>query len=233
MVVLSANSRLCRQHLPLGVSYKTQGVVRMILDFNVLAWFIGIASLLVVLIVLWKRGYNFPRLLFFSVFWIYLLFVLKTTVFPIPLARGISTDTVQEIMPFMLATINFRLFFFGQFASLESIVVMVLQNLIMTIPFGFGIIFIKPLKFKDILWLSFVIGFGIEAIQFVIALMGVFIGMWSPYHIVDINDALLNMAGVLLGYGLFRVFASWYTPIQHKFKTNGFFAYIQDVTNRA
>ena len=205
----------------------------MILYFDMVVWLIGIASLLVVLIVRWKRGYDVPRLFFLSVFWIYLLLVLKIAVFPIPLARGISTDTVQEFMPIMLSTVQLRLFFFGPFATLESIIVTILQNLFLTIPFGFGINFIQPLKFRDILWLAFVIGFGMEAIQFVIALVGVFIGMWSPYHIVDINDALLNTAGILIGYGLFRVFASWYTPIQRKFKANEFFSYIQDVTSRA
>ena len=203
------------------------------LDFDTSVWFVGIVSLLVVLIFLWKRGYNAPRLFFLSVFWVYLLFVLKIAVFPIPVARGISTATAQQWMPVMLSTIIYRPFFFGHYVTFESIVVAVLQNLILTIPFGFGINFIKPRKLREVLWLSVVVGFGIEAIQFVIALIGVFIGMWSPYHIVDINDALFNIAGLLIGYGLFRVLASWYTPIQHKFKTNEFFAYIQDVTNRA
>ncbi|HLO16205.1 MAG TPA: VanZ family protein [Anaerolineales bacterium] len=202
------------------------------LDFDISVWLVGIVSLLVVLVILWKRGDNAPRLFFLSVFWIYLLFVLKIAVFPIPVARGISTDTAQQLMPVMLSTINHRLFFFGHYATFESIVITVLQNLILMIPFGFGINFIKPRKPREILWLSIVVGSGIEAIQFVIALIAVFIGTWGPEHIVDINDALLNMIGVLLGYGLFRLFTTWYTPLQHKFKTNEFFAYIQGIARQ-
>lgn len=204
----------------------------MVLDFDILAWVAGIVSLLVVLAILWKRGYDAPRLFFLSVFWIYILFLLKIAIFPIPVARGISTETVQEILPIMLSTIHLRLFFFGPFATLQSIVVTVLQNLILTIPFGFGANFIKPLKTKDVLWLSIAVGLGIEITQFVIALIGVFLGMWSPEHIVDINDALLNMIGVWLGYGLFRVFAVWYASNQYRFRRNPLFEYIHQVTNQ-
>jgi len=202
------------------------------LDFDIGAWTIGIVLLVTALVVLRKRKYNLPYLLFFSAFWIYILLLVKVAVFPIPLARGISEETVQEVMPVMLSAINLRLFFFGHFATLESIAVTVLQNLILTLPFGFGINFIKPLRVKDILWLSIAVGFGIEVIQFVFALIGVFIGMWGQDHIVDINDALLNIAGIWTGYGLFRIFASWYASNQHRFKDNPFFAYIQNITSQ-
>jgi glycopeptide antibiotics resistance protein len=218
-----------RKRKPLGVSCKPKGVNKVVLDFDIAAWFIGIVLLVVVLR---KRRNNFPYLLFFSAFWIYILLLLKVEVFPIPLARGISEETVQAVLPRMLSALNLQLFFFGPFATLESIAVTVLQNLIMTIPFGFGISFIKPLRVKDVLWLSIAVGFGIEVIQFVIGLYGVFLGMWSPDHIVDINDALLNMVGIWIGYGLFRIFASWYAANQHRFKDNPFFAYIQNVTSQ-
>jgi glycopeptide antibiotics resistance protein len=202
----------------------------MALDFNAAAWSMGIVLLVIILGVLWKRGYALPYLVFFAAFWIYILLLLKIAVFPIPLVRGASEETVQELMPRMLSSLNLRLFFFGSFVTLESISVTVVQNLVLTLPFGFGINFIKPLKVRDILWLSIGVGFGIEVIQFLIALYGVWIGMWTPDHIVDINDALLNMAGIWIGYGLFRVFASWYASCQHRFKDRPFFAYLQKIT---
>ena len=203
----------------------------MILDFDLLSWLIGIALLFAVLAVLWKRGYNVSYLFCFSVFWIYLLLVLKVAVYPIPLGRGVSEDTAGKLLPVMLSTVHFRPFYFGPFATPASIAVTVLQNLVLTVPFGFEINFLKHLKPKDFLWLAIAFGLGIEVIQFVLALISVFLGIWGPNHIVDINDAILNVIGVLFGYGIFRLFAAWYAPIQHKFKTNVFFAYIHDVTS--
>ncbi|SRR6266498_5479570 len=147
----------------------------MILDFDILSWLIGIALLLIVLVALWKRGYSVSYLFCLSVFWIYLLLVLKVAVFPIPLARGVSEDTVGEMLPVMLSSIHFRPFFFGQFATPQSIAITVFQNLTLTVPFGFGISFIKPLRAKDILWLSIAFGVGIELIQFLLALISVFL----------------------------------------------------------
>ena len=204
----------------------------MILDFDILAWIVGTISLLIVLAILWKRGYTTPRLFFVSVFWTYILFLLKIAIFPIPVGRGSSTDTTQQLMQVMLATINDRLFFFGYYVTFKSVVIAVLQNLLLMIPFGFGINFIMAFKLRDMLWLALLMGFGIEALQFVLALLGVSMGMWRPDHIVDINDALLNVVGVLLGYGFFRFFAAWYAPIQHAVKTKEFFAYIQDVARQ-
>ncbi|HSB01569.1 MAG TPA: VanZ family protein [Anaerolineales bacterium] len=205
----------------------------MILDFDLLTWFVGAAALFAVLAILRKRGYGFSYLFCLSVFWVYLLFVLKVAVFPIPLARGISEERVQEMLPLMLSSIHFRPFFFGPFATLESVLVTIVQNLVLTMPFGFGLSFVTRLKSRDFLWLSVVFGVGIEVIQFVLSLISVFLGIWHPDHTIDVNDAILNIAGVLLGYGLFRIFASWYTSLQHKFKEKGLLAYIQNVTNQA
>jgi glycopeptide antibiotics resistance protein len=202
------------------------------LDFDLMAWVVGIGLLMMTLTVLRARGHHVPFLFFLSIFWIYLLLVLKVAVFPIPLARGMSEDTAQELLPRMLSSMNLRLFFFGYYATLESISVTVLQNLVLTVPFGFGINFIRPLKIKEILWLSVAVGFGIEIIQLMISLWGVYLGMWSPDHIVDINDALLNMLGIWLGYGLFRLFAVWYASFGHRHGRSALLEYIQQVTSR-
>ena len=59
--------------------------------------------------------------------------------------------------------------------------------------------FIRRLRRKDILWLSFAVGFGIEFVQLLMTLI-----LSYPYRVVDINDVWLNAAGVLIGFGLFQ-----------------------------
>jgi len=81
------------------------------------------------------------------------------------------------------------------------------------VPLGFGLNFISRVRTRDILWLSITIGLGIEAIQFVVSLV-----LGYPYRVVDINDALLNAIGVLIGYGFFRAFAWLYLTITQRLK---------------
>jgi glycopeptide antibiotics resistance protein len=204
----------------------------MILDFDILAWVIGIVALLVVLIVLRKREKSLSYLFFFSAFWIYLLLVLKLEIFPIPIAKFDGQDT-QELLSSMLSSINLKPFYFGHFITIQDIFITIIQYLIFAAPFGFGLSFIASFNPKDFLWLSILFGVGIEIAQFIISLVAVFLGVWSAEHMVDITDVILNIFGVLLGYGLFRVFAIWYKSLQWSLKSKGIFAYIQDVANRA
>ncbi len=70
-------------------------------------------------------------------------------------------------------------------------------------------------------------GLGTELSQLLVSL--IFVG--GPYRGVDINDVLLNVAGVLLGYGLFRLFALGYLAITKKVRleAKGLFGYIREV----
>ena len=52
--------------------------------------------------------------------------------------------------------------------------------------------FIRRLRLKDILWLSFAVGFGIESVQLLMTLI-----LRYPYRVVDINDVWLNAVGGL------------------------------------
>ena len=201
----------------------------MILD-NEFVWLIGIPILFVVLFVLRKRGYGLFHLLFVSVFWVYILLVLKVTIFPIPIARGISDES--EMFPLILPLINFTPFYFGRFLTLDKIFFLLVQNIILTIPFGFGINFIVRASLKKPIWLAIVFGFGLELLQFLVALLSSFFSIGTG-HIIDINDAILNVVGVLLGYGLFKMFASWYSKNNHNVKNKGLFAYIHEITSIA
>lgn len=132
----------------------------------------------------------------------------------------------------MLSSINLKPFYFGHFITLQGIFITIVQYLVFAAPFGFGLSFIGSFKPKDFLWLSALFGFGIEIAQLIISLVAVFLGVWSAEHIVDITDVILNICGVLLGYGLFRILALWYKSLQWSLKNKGIFAYIQDVANQ-
>lgn len=201
----------------------------MILD-DEFVWLIGIPILFAVLFVLRKRGYSLSRLLFVSTFWVYILLVLKVTIFPIPIARGISDEI--EMFPLMLPLMNFSPFYFGRFLTLDKIFFLLVQNIILTIPFGFGVNFIVHTSLKKLTWLAIVFGFGLELLQFLVALLSSFFSIGTG-RIIDINDAILNVVGILLGYGLFKLFAFWYSKINHDIKNKELFAYIHEITSIA
>jgi glycopeptide antibiotics resistance protein len=74
------------------------------------------------------------------------------------------------------------------------------------------------------------LGFGIELTQLLFNLI-----LRYPYRVVDITDALLNAAGVLIGYALFRLFSRLFIAITSILPASptGLLAYIQDVASRA
>ncbi|MBC7814767.1 MAG: VanZ family protein [Burkholderiales bacterium] len=115
-------------------------------------------------------------------------------------------------------------------SELPNIVLMqIFQNVLLTVPFGFGVNFVAQVTAKRIFWLAAAVGLGIEAGQLIISLL-----LRYPYRIIDINDALLNASGILIGYGIFRVFAWLYLTATQRFgiKHWGLSAYIHNVASR-
>jgi len=102
-------------------------------------------------------------------------------------------------------SINLIPFNFGDCSILDLCVRSIIENIILTIPFSFGINFLVKIKTKYIFRLAFVVGFGFEFSQLVISL-----AFRSAFRTIDINDVILNGMGVLIGYALFRAFA-WVT----------------------
>jgi glycopeptide antibiotics resistance protein len=81
-------------------------------------------------------------------------------------------------------------------------------NILLTLPFGFGINFLTRMNVKKIISVSIFLGLGLEIAQLLLSL-----ALRYPYRVVDINDAIINAFGVLLGYGLFKLFAWLYLLI--------------------
>jgi len=205
------------------------------LDFDILSWLFGCLILALVLPFLWKQKHDLSYLFFFSVFWMYLLALVGATIFPIPFDTddaGFRFNRVWEQIVHMQRyhEINLIPLYFGSCWELpRPCAIGIYENILMTVPFGFGINFIARLKPKNIPWLALALGLAIETIQFVLDL-----AMGGAYRTVDANDVLFNAIGVLLGYGFFRIFAWLYLTITHRFRINhkGLLAYIHNVASQ-
>lgn len=199
------------------------------LDFDILAWLIGILILVLLLSILRRQKRSPSYLFFFSVFWMYLLALVSVTIFPIPLPDAGMFLTKQQIT-FVLSHINFVPFKYlsDPYANPYVVFLEIVQNILLTIPFGFGVSFIAQFKARDFLWLAIAVGLAIEIAQLVISLS---VGV---YRTVDITDVFLNAVGVLLGYCIFRIFALLYLMVAHRFRINhkGLLAYIHNVASQ-
>ncbi|MEP7136210.1 MAG: VanZ family protein [Chloroflexota bacterium] len=100
------------------------------------------------------------------------------------------------------------------------------ENILLTIPFGWGISFIARIKPRNIFWLALAVGFLFEFVQLIISL-----AIRSSFRIVDINDVMLNAAGVLIGYGLFQIFGWLYLSVIQRLNIQPkyIFAYVYDI----
>lgn len=178
----------------------------VIINFSRSDLTVGVAVLCLCLAVLWWRKQNLSYLLFFSIFWFYLLGVVSVVIFPIV----INTD--YKGVPFK-PNINFVPFYFGNcFEAVSLCAKSVIQNIVLTVPFGFGINFLIKTKPKTILWLSLALGALFEFLQLTLSFV-----FRSGFRATDINDVLLNGTGVLVGYVLFRLFAWLYLNVTDYF----------------
>jgi glycopeptide antibiotics resistance protein len=205
------------------------------LEFGISEWLIGIAILIVLLPILWRQSHSPWHFFCFTIFWMYLLVLVSVTIFPIPLRvgdAGFRFDSVWEQVAHMqrFHGINLIPFYFDTCWDLpRPCAIGIYQNILMTVPFGFGISFIARVKPRDLPWLAVGLGLAIEIAQFALDL-----AMGGSYRTVDVNDVLFNAMGVLLGYGMFRVFAWLYLTITNHFRIipKGLPAYIYDVASQ-
>jgi glycopeptide antibiotics resistance protein len=189
-------------------------------------WPIGILALVLALAILLRRKHSLPYLVFFSIFWVYAMVGLDKTFFPIQL-NGQFVDVMRQAPLF--SQVNLVPLYFSKYGLSIAGYFGLLDNILLTVPFGFGLNFLRRLRLKDILWLSFLVGFGIEAVQFLLTLI-----LRYPYRVVDINDLLLNAIGVWIGYAFFRVFAWLYLSAVHQrpdMRPSGLLAYLHSVAD--
>jgi glycopeptide antibiotics resistance protein len=156
-----------------------------------------------------KRKRSLAYLLCFTLFYVYLLFVLGIVYFPIFLPPDWPGNITSLSVGSTLSRINFIPFYFGGLFSANpyTIFEQLAGNILLTLPFGFCLPFLTPISIRRMFWIALCAGAALEASQLLLELLSV---VSSYGHAIDINDALLNAAGAFLGYGFFRLFSRLY-----------------------
>ncbi len=145
-----------------------------------------------------KRGRTSGYLICFTIFYIYLTYVVGYTILPLwfdPevlnfLRRDANLMSSINLIPLRGMSIDYLL-------SIQGV-----GNIVLGIPFGFGLPFLVKSNFRSILRRGLFFSLTIELVQLVISLLYRF-----PYRTIDINDVLLNLSGVMIGFALFCFFA--------------------------
>lgn len=165
--------------------------------FSLREWALSLLLLLVVLLILHRRGHSWAFLLLFSAFWLYLTFLISVAFFPIPPREDSLRRSFRQTMkwiqwaPFGYLN-NPRM-------SLRLIYAEIIGNIEATLPFGIFLPWLWPRLRKAMPWLIWLPGLGIEMGQFLLSLI------FGPYRTVDTSDVILNAIGVASGYWLFAL----------------------------
>ena len=195
----------------------------MMVYFDVYDFLIGVGLLCALLPVIWWRKRKFSYLLFFSLFWVYILVLVQAVIFPFVIN---TTGGAASFNP----SINLIPFYFGGCFNMPAqCTAGIVDNILLTIPFGYGINFLARVRPRNIFWLALGVGLGCEISQLCISML-----FWSGFRAIDINDVIFNAAGVLMGYALFRAFALLYvrTTVYFGFRPKWLAADIYDVAIR-
>lgn len=142
-----------------------------------------------------RRGKRLFGLILFGIYLMALLFVLFFPIaFPSEWPANLTRrHTMQALAEINLIPFRHAAYLINQSAA-GALIRDLTMNVILTIPFGFGIAYLKSLKFKQIFLYALAVGISLEGLQLVVKLaLGVF------YHAIDINDVLMNGLGFLVG----------------------------------
>lgn len=136
------------------------------------------------------KGKEYQYLTLLSVFLVYIMYVLRFTLFPIPLS-------VEQAFQFNANLVPFRLDPHTRLLGRE-----VLLNILLSVPLGFGLPFLIRVRLKEALVAGTGFGLVVETSQLLISL-----GIGYAYRVFDVNDLIFNFTGVMMGYGGFLLFA--------------------------
>ena len=194
----------------------------MMIDFDLLSFLVGFL-ILAILIVILKKKFNKSNmyLFFFSIFFLYILNVIKYTIFPIEIGTPFVADLREKLTIFSRTNIiPFK------YQNIEQ----TFYNILLTIPFGFGLPYLKKLNYKPILLWALTFSFLIESTQFIIALL-----IGYPYRITDVNDIIANTFGAIVGFIIFKIFSKIIMKLLLSFTSevtnmNSFLKYMYNVS---
>jgi glycopeptide antibiotics resistance protein len=156
-----------------------------------------------------KKKKSLVYLLFLTIFYLYIAKVLDYTLFQFQ-----ALLLLRYFMP--------KLILHGQTAgeSMNLIPLITLTpqdiktsllNILLFVPFGFGLPFITDFRMKKIVLSGALFSIVIELLQLLTGLMAKI-----TFRIADSNDVLFNTVGVVVGYSLFVGFLRIYRYASHK-----------------
>lgn len=148
-----------------------------------------------------KKSVNIIRFTAASIFIVYMLFIIDAVFLPAPTSRSgieaqrqiFGTAIEYNVVPF--ATIRSVI----KNGNLMRIAVQIGGNIVLFIPMPIFIILMGKKPKTALIWSFSAVG-GIEILQLVLSLMYGF-----AYRSFDVDDILLNGAGVILGYCFYRI----------------------------
>lgn len=158
-----------------------------------------------------KKKEELVYLIFFTIFYVYLFKVLDYTLFqfqsllllkhfmPDLILQGQTAEKSMNLIPLITLTPE----------DLNTS----LLNILLLIPFGFGLPFITNLRMKRIVVLGALLSIVTEFLQLITGFMA-----RITFRIADINDVIFNTVGVAIGYILFVGFMRIYRNISHSWE---------------
>lgn len=147
-------------------------------------------------------------LIFFTIFYVYIVKVLDYTLFqfqslillkyfmPDLILNGQTVGKDMNLIPFITLTPQ----------DMKTS----LLNILLLIPFGFGLPFITNFRMMKIVVIGALFSIVIECLQLITGFMAKI-----TFRIADINDVIFNTIGVSIGYVLFVGFMRIYRHISH------------------
>jgi len=156
-----------------------------------------------------KKKRSLVYLLFFTIFYVYIVKVLDYTLFqfqslillkhfaPNIILNGVATGKSLNLIPLISLTLK----------DVRTS----LLNILLMMPFGFGLPFITNFRMKKIVVIGMLFSIAIELTQLITGLMANI-----TFRIADINDVIFNTVGVAIGYMLCVGFLRIFHHIFHK-----------------
>ena len=158
---------------------------------------------------------------FFAIFYVYIVMVLYYTLFqfqslilmklfnPHLMLNGQEAGKELNLIPLLTLTAG---------AAQTS-----LLNILLMVPFGFGLPFISDYRAKKVVVLGMLFSLAIELTQW---LTGRLAGV--TFRVADVNDLIFNTLGAAVGYALFAGFAVGWRRWSHKWEGNAVVEYVNE-----
>jgi glycopeptide antibiotics resistance protein len=194
------------------MDFNSTNSIRFVIDLSTALLF-GLIWICTVTFLRFKKRESLVYLLFFTIFYVYVFKVLDYTLFqfqsllllklfaPHLILNGQTAGKTMNLIPLIMLT--------GEDLKTS------LLNILLLIPFGFGLPFITNLRMVQIVVIGALFSIVIEFLQLITGLMAKI-----TFRVADINDVIFNTVGVAFGYILFVGFVRIYRHVSRNWKVS-------------